>query len=519
LSAPSEAVRRPFVYLVGAGPGDPGLLTLRAVECLRQADYVLHDYLTSPRLLDFVSPHATFECVDQLPGDHPQRWPVIHRRIIDEAKLGKVVVHLKGGDPLIFGRGGEEAEALREAGIPYEIVPGVTSAFAAGAYAEIPLTHREHASAIAIVTGHEHPGKSNSRLDWGALTHFPGTLAVYMGVARLGSITRELIKRGKPPETPVALVHQASLGEQLTVTGTLGEIEEKVRLAGIASPSLVLIGAVAGLKPETSWFEARPLIGMRVLITRPRRQSSDLIRRLELLGAVPFLMSAIEPAAPADWQPVDDAIHALKDGRFATVVFTSANGVDFFLGRIKTRNLDLRVFGSVQLACIGRATAAKLAEYHLRPDLVPPDDFRSESLAELLKQQASTGPILLAQAAEARDTLRLRLAGVAEVHALSVYSQRDAIVPDSAIFDHLRRGEIHAVTLTSPNIATAFLDACDATILDRFRSGHTVLISNSPRLSAMLSQRGLESQTSADPTVESLIARLIETRAANVKSR
>ena len=223
------------VYLVGAGPGDVGLLTLRAVECLQQADFVLYDYLTHPRTLDYARPEAERFKVTRLPGTHAERWPLITARVIEEARKGRVVVHLKGGDPLVFGRGAEEAEALRAAGIPYEIVPGVTAAFAAGACAEIPLTHRACASAVALVTGHEEPGKA-AGLDWDALTRFPGTLAVYMGVTQLGHIVHELVSRGTNPDTPAALVYRASAGEQRTVTAALGKLEGKVREAGVGRP-------------------------------------------------------------------------------------------------------------------------------------------------------------------------------------------------------------------------------------------------------------------------------------------
>ncbi|HJZ94079.1 MAG TPA: uroporphyrinogen-III C-methyltransferase, partial [Gemmataceae bacterium] len=328
------------VYLVGAGPGDPGLLTLRAVECLREADFVLYDYLTSPRTLEHARPDAEFFRVTQLPGTHPQRWPHVHQKIIEEARKGKVVVHLKGGDPLVFGRGAEEAEALREAGVPYEIVPGVTAACAAAASTEIPLTHRACASAVAFVTGHEDPVKAESRLDWDALARFPGTLAIYMGVTQLGHIARELISRGMAPDTPAALVHKASAGDQRTIVGTLATLEEKVRAAGVGRPSLTLVGPVVGLKPAASWFEARPLSGMRVVVTRPKAQAAPLARRLELLGAVPELLPAVELREPADWGPADAAIQQLRSGGYDCVVFTSANGVVAFVDRLRVLGLD-----------------------------------------------------------------------------------------------------------------------------------------------------------------------------------
>lgn len=499
-----------MVYLVGSGPGDPGLLTLRAVECLQRADFVLYDYLTSPRILDYAPPSAERMCVDELPGEHPQRWPHIHKRIIEEASRGRTVVHLKGGDPLIFGRGGEEADELRAAGIPYEIVPGVTAAFAAGAYAEIPLTHRAHASAIAIVTGHEHPGKTNSRIDWEALTKFPGTLAVYMAVARLGLIARELIRLGKEPETPVALVHRASSGEQLILTGTLTDIDEKIRLSGMTSPSLVLIGKVVDLKPTLSWFESRPLLGLRVLVTRPAKQALPLIRQLELNGAVPYSMPAIAIEPPADWTFVDSAIARLEAGDYQWLVFTSANGVAFFFDRLKSLGKDARVLGGVKIAVIGSATAEALAERHLVPDLLPASGMNSESLAMELSERVRGESVLLAQAAEAREHLRSQLVKGTTVDSVAVYRQAPEKTDRPELLDRLRRGEIHAVSLTSPNIAEAFLAKCDATILGRFRAGQIVLVANSPRLVRLLAERGFPSEETLDPTNESLIAKLRE---------
>ena len=493
------------VFLVGAGPGDPGLLTLRAVECLQQADFVLHDYLSSPRTLSYARMDAELLCVDQLPGEHPQRWPAIHQRIIDEARKGKTVVRLKGGDPLIFGRGGEEAEALREAGIPYEIVPGVSAALAAGAYAEIPLTHRAHASAIAFVTGHEHPGKATSRLDWDALAHFPGTLALYMGVGRLGNIARELVARGKPAETPAALVHQASTGDQRTVVGTLATLENLVRNAGVTSPSLMLVGPVVGLKPETSWFEARPLVGVRVLITRPRPQAGAFARKLELLGAIPEILPVLEIQSPSDWSPVDATIETLQVGGYDWLIWTSANGVNAFFRRLRALGKDVRILGRVKLAVVGSATARALAEYHLTPDLVPTDEMCSEALADMLTEQTRGSRILLAQALQGRELLRERLAATATVDSVAVYEQVEAVERGHPIFDRLRRGEIHFVTLTSPNIARAFLNACDQTILNRLREGTTQLVVNSERLQVQLASAGYSPRCSANPTEEAMI--------------
>jgi uroporphyrinogen III methyltransferase/synthase len=501
------------VYLVGAGPGDVGLLTLRAVECLREADFVIHDYLTSPRTLDYARPDAERFHVTRLPGTHAERWPQIIAKIIEEARKGRTVVHLKGGDPQVFGRGAEEAEALRAAGIPYEIVPGVTAAFAAASCAEVPLTHRACASAIAFVTGHEDPGKGETTVDWEVLARFPGTLAVYMGVSQLAHIAAELTGHGMSPATPAALVYRASTGDQRTVTAPLGELAARVRAAGLGRPSLLLIGPTVALKPERSWFEALPLAGLRVLVTRPKAQALPFVRQLELLGAVPVLLPVIEMREPADWSSADSAIDRLAADGFDWLVFTSANGVTAFFRRLKTRNLDARAIGRAHLAAIGPATAAALAELHLIPDLVPADGMDSDGLADRLAEVCRGGRVLLAQAAQGREKLRERLVAVATVDVAPVYEQATAVDANSDALDRLRRGEIDAVTLTSPNITRAFLGACDDAIRGRLRDGSTRVVVNSERLAEMLAKDGYPAVTSPDPTAEGLIRALIDLRA------
>ena len=386
----------PLVYLVGAGPGDPGLLTLRAVECLAQADVVIHDKLVSARILEHAPATARRISVEDLPGQHPQRWPHVHQIMIDEALKGQVVVRLKGGDPLIFGRGSEEAESLRQAGITYEIVPGITAAVAAGAYSEIPLTHRACASAVAFITGHENPTKPESILDWAALAKFPGTLAIYMGIARLELIVQVLLQHGKPPDTPAAVVQTASTGHQITRRTVLSKLDQTVRDEGLMAPAIVFIGPVVDLRPEHAWFESRPLYGKRVLVTRPQHVAAAIVRRLETLGALVYVLPAVEIHDPPDWTPVDAAIARLAEVDW--LVFTSVNGVSRFFGRLLSRGHDLRCLANVRLAAIGPSTAAALKEWHLTADVMPPS-YRSENLAAALKPlvSASTSRMTLRQ--------------------------------------------------------------------------------------------------------------------------
>jgi uroporphyrinogen III methyltransferase/synthase len=478
----------PPVALVGAGPGHPGLLTLRAAECLRQADVVLYDRLVPVALLDHAPPEARRVCVDQLPGCHAERWPHIHQSLIDYARQGLRVVRLKGGDPFLFGRGAEEAEALRAAGIEYEVVPGVTAGLGAGACAGIPLTHRRLASAVAFVTGHERPDKPDGLLDWAALARFPGTLVFYMGVARLPHIVETLIQHGKPPDTPAAAVHWGSTTRQRTVEAPLEALPEAVRAADLKAPALIVVGPVVSLRAELAWFERRPLFGKRVLVTRPRQQAGGLARRLEELGAEVLLLPAVEVRGPADWGPVDRAIGELST--YQWLVFTSANGVDYFLRRLLETGRDLRALGGVRLAAIGPATADALRAYHLGPDLVP-DEYRSEALAAALKGRAAGQRVLLARADRGRELLREELAAVAEVVQVAVYSQADAAGPDGPTGELLRAGQVDSITVTSSNIARALARALGPEGLEHVRSGRTRLVSISPVTSATLRELGL----------------------------
>jgi uroporphyrinogen III methyltransferase/synthase len=479
----------PKVFLVGAGPGHPGLITLRGLECLQEADLVIYDKLVSESLLEHAPPGAELMCVTELGKHHVDRYLPVQRAMVEAARKGRCVVRLKGGDPFVFGRGGEEAEALRQANIPYEIVPGVTAALGAAACAGIPLTHRSHASAVAFVTGHENPIKPESALDWAALARFPGTLVIYMGMSRLGQITRSLLDQGKPADTPAAVVQWASTGMQHTIEATLGELGAAAVKEGITAPAVVLIGSVVSMRKELAWFEQRPLFGKRVLVTRPRRQASELVHGLVLLGAVPIILPTVEIKAPADWAPVDRALTKLQV--YHWVVFTSVNGVHAFMERLKTVDQDVRAFGTAKLAAIGPKTAEALEQYHLKPDLVP-EKFQSENLARVLKERIKPGQrILLARADRGRDLLQKELAGIAQVEQIAVYSQVDAVAADSPALDSLRRGEIEFITLTSSNIARALIRNLDEPCRARLESGAVKLVSISPVTSAEVRQLGL----------------------------
>jgi uroporphyrinogen III methyltransferase/synthase len=496
------------VALVGAGPGHPGLLTVRAVELLKRADLVLYDRLVPVRLLDAVPAGAQRICVDSLHGSHPERWPEIYQLMIDAARQGQRVVRLKGGDPFVFGRGGDEAEALRKAGIDYEVVPGVTAALGAAAFAGIPLTHRQHVSAVAFITGHEKPDKTDSFLDWPGLARFPGTLVVYMGMARLAHIVEMLIAHGKPAQTPTAVVHWATTGRQRTVTAPLHGLPAAVQQAGLKAPSLVIIGSVVSLRAELAWFESRPLLGRRILVTRPRHQAGDLMTRLEELGAIVSLLPAVEIREPADWTLVDRALAHLST--YHWLVFTSANGVDALIHRLRHIGLDLRALGSLRLAVIGPATAEALRRYHLEPDLIP-SVYDSESLASTLKERVAGQRVLLARADRGREVLREQLANIAEVEQIAVYAQVDAIEPGCEALEALRRGDIDYVTLTSSNIARSLVHALDEEALQRIRSGAVRLVSISPVTSTAIRELSLPVAVEArEYTTEGMMQALLD---------
>jgi uroporphyrinogen III methyltransferase/synthase len=509
----------PRVFLVGAGPGHSGLLTLRAAECLRQADLVLYDRLVAPALLDHAPPAAERLCVTELAGSHPERVPEVHQALIAAARAGKRVVRLKGGDPSVFGRVGEEAEALRQAGVAFEIVPGVSAALGAAAYAGIPLTHRHCASAVAFVTGHESADKDGSALDWPALAGFPGTLVFYMAVGHLEDIVRSLLAQGKPADTLAAVVRQATLGCQRTVTAPLAELPAAARAAGLTAPALAIIGPVVGLRDTVSWFERQPLFGRGVLVTRPRHQAGEMLRRLEELGAVPYLLPTVEVREPADWAPVDAALANL--GRYQWLVFTSSNGVHALIRRLRQTGRDLRALGSLRLAVIGPSTASALRGYFLEPDFMPAT-YNSEALAVGLKERAAGRRVLLARADRGRDVLRQELAAAATVDQVAVYSQVDHVEADPAVLDALRRGRIRYVTLTSSNIARSLARIVDEPIRARIRSGAVQLLT----ISGVTSQdvRALGWPVAAEAkkaTTEGLVAALValaerETESAEV---
>lgn len=440
------------VYLVGAGPGDPGLLTLRGMECLARADLVLYDYLVNPAILGHAPAAAEMVCLGHHRECRTMEQEEINRRMVEAAAEGRIVVRLKGGDPDVFARSAEETAALRAAGIDYETVPGVTAALAAAAYAEIPITHGEHSSSVALVTGQERRGKASPALDYGALAMFPGTLVFYMGIRSAAPWSEALIRQGKPAETPVAIVRRCSLPDQSVVRCTLGTVADVIRERKLRPPAVIVVGQVAAMGPEQSWFAARPLAGRTILVTRPRGQAAALCNRFAELGARVLVQPMIEIAPPPDWTPVDDALERL--GEYDWLVFSSANGVRCLLERLCTKK-DLRSLGSIRLAAIGPGTSEELAAWRLRADVVP-DEYRAEALADALVDQASGKRFLLARASRGREVLaeRLEEAG-GRVRQVVVYSSHETARLELEIERAAAEGRIDWITLTSSAIAQA----------------------------------------------------------------
>jgi uroporphyrinogen III methyltransferase/synthase len=475
------------VYLVGAGPGDPGLLTVRGAELLRGADVVVYDRLAAPALLELARTGAELVDVGKAPGRAALAQDEINALLVARGRAGRAVVRLTGGDPFVFGRGGEEAEALLAAGVPFEVVPGVTSAIAAPAYAGIPVTHRGLSTHVTIVTGHEDPDKGVPGVDWEALARAGGTLVVLMGAGRLADIAKALVAAGRPEDTPAAAVRWGTRPQQRTVRATLGTIAD----AGVEAPSAVVVGDVAAL--DLGWFERRPLFGRTVVVTRAREQASDLRARLEGLGAEVLELPAIAI------EPLDFALPDLS--AYAWVVFTSANGVDAFFARgLAAAGSDARALGRSAIAAIGPGTAAALARHGLRADLVP-ERYVAEALVDAFP--AGSGRVLLARAEVARDVLPDGLAAKGYVVIdLPVY-RTIRVAPDAAIVERVRTGAVDAITFTSSSTVANFTETVGVP------AAGPLVASIGPVTTAAARARGLPVGVEADPhTIDGLVAAL-----------
>lgn len=437
------------VYLIGAGPGDPELLTLKGKRCLETADVIVGDYLADRRILRFANPAAEYIYVGKQSGNHTMTQEEISCLLAEKGKQGKVVARLKGGDPFVFGRGGEEIEVLKEAGVPFEEVPGITSAIAAPAYAGIPVTHRKVAASFAVVTGHEDPTKGRSDVHFDKLAGAVDTLIFLMGVGRVKQIAEELIKNGRSADTPAAFIRWGTRPYQETYTTTLGEAEEAVKRFAIKPPAVFVVGEVVNLRETLQWYDNKPLFGKHILITRSRTQASRMTKVLEDLGAFCTEISSIKIEIPGDgWKSIDKGIEHVKE--YDWIVFTSQNGVDAFFGRLNEKGLDSRALGCAKIAVIGPATDKQLRRYGLKADCVP-EKYKAEDLLEAMKQLIKPGEkIFLPRAKVARSVLPDGLVEAGcTVDVVEAYQTVCDVENKEKLKDLLIRKEVDIITFTS----------------------------------------------------------------------
>lgn len=488
------------VYLVGAGPGDPGLMTVRAVELLERADVVVVDALVSPEILERIKSSAEVIDAGKRAGNHTLSQDEINRILVEKATDGATVVRLKGGDPFVFGRGGEEAAALREAGIRFEVVPGVTSAVAAPAYAGIPVTHRAHATSVTFITGHE--SDSSTGIAWESLAKSGGTLVFFMGVRRLQDICDKLMEQGLSPDVPVAVISRGTTSRQRTVVGSLSNIASLVSAAAIETPALIVVGDVVRLREQIEWFERRPLFGRTVIVTRAREQASLLKQQLEEQGAEVLQFPTIEIAPPETFESLDSVIRSLE--HYQWIIFTSHNGVASFFSRLRQLGLDARSLAGIKVAAVGETTAAELEHRGITPDLVPPR-FQSSALLPLLDADQTGIRTAVIRAASGREELidGLRLRG-GTVDLGIAYVTRPSALGFENVLARIKSDTIDCVTFTSASTVENFLGLLGQDERERLVR-RAALISIGPTTSEAL--RGLElepTRQATEATIESL---------------
>jgi uroporphyrinogen III methyltransferase / synthase len=464
------------VFLVGAGPGDPGLLTLKGREVLSKADVVVYDYLANPALLSYARHDAEMTYVGKQAGCHAMKQDDINALLVSLAQSGKSVCRLKGGDPFVFGRGGEEALALAKAGVPIEVVPGVSAASAVAAYAGIPITHRGLAASFLAITGHEDPTKEESDLDWPSIAQSKATLVFFMGVKNIRRIADELQKNGRPSQTPVALIRQGTQTIQKTLIGTLADIGDKTEAAGMKPPALLVVGEVVSLREKINWFETKPLFGTSIIVTRSRAQAGEISGRLAELGANVIELPAIRIEAPRDPEPLRRAMS--QPDQYDWIIFTSVNGVDFAFAELKKQGKDARAFGQAQVCAIGPATADRLAANGICADLVPDRYIAEAILDSLLERGEVKGKrFLLPRADLARpalaDGLKAKGGRVEEVIAYHTVAE----TPDAASLDAVLSANV--ATFASSSTVRNFANLVGEERLEAMRK-NTAFVSIGP---------------------------------------
>jgi uroporphyrinogen III methyltransferase / synthase len=449
------------VYLVGAGPGDPKLITVRGREALQRSDVIVFDRLAGPQLLNDARPDAERIYVGKLPDRHTMKQEDINQLLVNLALQGKTVTRLKGGDPTVFGRVGEEASLLRQHEISYEIIPGITSAISVPAYAGIPVTHRDLASSFSVITGHESPDKLDRTIHWDKVTNATGTLVFLMGVSKIGYISEQLMKHGRPPSTPVALVRWGTRAEQQTLAGTLQDIERKVKEASFQPPAVIIVGEVVRQRETLAWIEDKPLFGQRVLVTRARAQASELAAKIDDLGGEPYPFPVIETRAPAASETIEAIRNAVLNAEsYDWVMLTSVNGVEFFFHWLDRFGIDIRRFHKAKFAAVGPKTSTALASRGIQADLLP-DNFRAEGLLDRLGDLLKPGQkALLPRGDLAREVLPqgLKAKGVEPIE-IDVYETKPVTPQDLWLPEMLANGEIHMITFTSSSTVVNLLEA------------------------------------------------------------
>jgi len=499
------------VFLVGAGPGDPKLITVKGLEAIQQADVIVYDRLAHPSLLKHVKDNVEKIYVGKLPNHHTLKQEEINQVLVEKALEGKVVTRLKGGDPSIFGRVGEEAMELAEHHVPFEIVPGITSAIAVPAYAGIPVTHRDYTSSLAIVTGHEDPTKNESNINWEKLSTATGTLIFLMGVANLSLIKNKLIENGRDENTPIALIRYGTRVEQQTVVGTLANIVGKVEAAALTSPAIIIIGEVVKLRESLQWFEKKPLFGQKVLVTRARSQASELSAKIQELGGEAIEFPVIKIVPPTNTEPLKEAYKQLDS--FDWIIFTSVNGVSTFFEQLKENKIDIRKMGKARIAAIGSKTAEALQEKGLIVDIIP-EEFRAEGLLNSLEGEIKAGQkVLLPRADIARKILPqvLREKGL-EVVEVDAYETVLDAENKAEIVELLREKDVQIITFTSSSTVKNFMEAIKDEEVEQLLEGVT-LASIGPITTKTAQDLGLKVDvTASEYTIDGLVEAIINNK-------
>lgn len=507
------------VFLVGAGPGDPRLITIRGRQCIEQCTAIVYDRLASPRLLRYAPANAKRVYVGKLPDRHTMKQEEINQLLVDLALEGHIVTRLKGGDPTIFGRVGEEAGLLRENGIEFEIIPGITSAISVPAYAGMPVTHRDHASSLSIITGHESPNKLDRSIHWEKVTNATGTLLFLMGVAKIDYIANQLMKYGRKSDTPVALVRWGTTPEQETLVGTLETIAQQVAETGFKSPAIIIVGDVVKQREQLQWYEKMPLFGLRVLVTRARSQASQFADLIEELGGEPCEFPVIDVKKSDKPNQLEAIKYALENaGQYDWLVFTSVNGVQYFIEWLREHRKDIRAFYRAKIAAVGPKTSEALNDLGLIVEHQA-SRYDAEGLLESLSQLVSSGEkILLPRGDLARSILpeQLRKLGI-HADEISVYETVVAEAQEPIVFDWLKEKHIHVITFTSSSTVKNLIDVLKQggiedpiSLLKQYP-----LVSIGPITSDTIRSYGLEVELEAEEaTIESLTATLVQYRHA-----